>query len=365
MKVSRRTFLKGLAAAGAAGAATSLLSAEDAYAAVSENSYATLIDLTKCDGCVWRDMPACVEACRTANAHKFPEPDPEMLKPYWPQPKFEDWSDKRHITSRLTPYNWIFVQKVSVTVDGQQTEVHVPRRCMHCDNPPCVKLCPFGSNIKTLEGPVYINENLCMGGAKCRDVCPWSVPQRQAGVGPYTAIDPVPAGGGVMYKCDLCRDRLQQGQEPACMEQCPNNAMLIGTRSEIYARAEELREQYDGYIYGKAENGGTSTLYVSAVPFEAIDEAITAQAEQPEKTMRMHNPENMLSRHVNWKTVVLAAPLVGALGAFTATLSKDAKSTKNTTPDTITPENQPESQLEQELQGGSQKKPEETTHEER
>lgn len=360
MKVSRRTFLKGIAAAGAAGAAASLLPAQEAHAAVSEDSYATLIDLTTCDGCAGREMPACVEACRTANAHKFPEPDPEMLKPYWPQPKFEDWSTRRDVTSRLTPYNWIFVQKVSVTVDGQQTEVHVPRRCMHCDNPACVKLCPFGSNIKTLEGPVYINENLCMGGAKCRDVCPWSVPQRQAGVGPYTAIDPVPAGGGVMYKCDLCRDRLQQGQEPACMEQCPNNAMYIGTRSEIYARAEELREQYSGYIYGKDENGGTSTLYVSAIPFEAIDEAIAAQAEKPQQAMRMHNPENMLARHVNWKTVALAAPVVGAVGAFTATLSKDT--TKNTAPHSATTDNQPETQTES---TESQEKPEEGGHEKR
>jgi Fe-S-cluster-containing dehydrogenase component len=307
-----------------------MLPADEAKAAVRAESYATLIDLTKCDGCPGKDMPACVSACRTANAHKFPDPDPAMLKDYWPQPKHEDWSDKQHVFNRLTPYNWLFVQHVDVEVDGETVEAHVPRRCMHCDNPPCVKLCPFGSNIKTTEGPVYIEESLCMGGAKCRDVCPWDVPQRQAGVGPYTMIDPLPAGGGVMYKCDLCRDRLAEGEQPACMEACPNNAMHIGTREEMTELAEELRARYNGYIYGDVQNGGTSTLYVSSIPFEKIDAALqqqAAQAEQPQPIMRLHNPENMLAQNIKWSTLALAAPVVGAVGALAATMQKKREET--------------------------------------
>lgn len=318
MKISRRAFLGGIAAAGA----VSLLPAEEAHAAVGGDTYATLIDLTQCDGCAGRETPACVTACRTANAHKFPEPDPAMLKDYWPQKKHEDWSDKRHQTDRLTPYNWLFVQKVTVDMGGTPTEAHIPRRCMHCDNPPCVKLCPFGAKNKTLEGPVYINEALCMGGAKCRDVCPWNVPQRQAGVGPYTKIDPVPAGGGVMYKCDLCRDRLAEGGLPACVEACPRGAMHIGTRNEIVALAEELRQRYNGEIYGDTQNGGTSTFYVSAIPFHTIDAAIRAKAEKPAQAMRMHNPRSIMQANTGWQTAVLAAPFVGALGAFAALSAK-------------------------------------------
>ena len=112
------------------------------------------------------------------------------IKDYWPQQFHEDWSEKRDITDRLTPYNWIFIQKVAVDVNGREETVHVPRRCMHCDSPACVKLCPFGTNKKTPEGPVYIDPVLCFGGAKCRTVCPWKVPQRQAGVGIYTYLDP-------------------------------------------------------------------------------------------------------------------------------------------------------------------------------
>ena len=148
MKTSRRTFL----AATAAAAAATVLPAKETMAAVSDESYATIIDLTKCDGCPDKETPACVTACRTVNAEKFPEPDPKMLKPYWPQKFFEDWSGKRGLKSRLTPYNWIFLQKVQVEENGELVKVNVPRRCMHCDSPACVKICPFGVNHISLTG---------------------------------------------------------------------------------------------------------------------------------------------------------------------------------------------------------------------
>jgi Fe-S-cluster-containing dehydrogenase component len=78
-------------------------------------------------------------------------------------------------------------------------------------------------------------------------------------------------GNGVMYKCDLCNQRLKEGKPPGCVEACPREAMLIGSRKEIYAVAEERIKAMDGYIYGKEENGGTATLYVSPVPFELIN----------------------------------------------------------------------------------------------
>jgi Fe-S-cluster-containing dehydrogenase component len=322
MQISRRSFLKGLAVA--AGSAC-VAPAGQAQAAVKSGSYATLIDLTKCDGCPGAEMPACVAACRTANQHKFPDPDPTKIKDYWPQNKHEDWSDKQHIFNRLTPYNWLFVQQVTVEMDGKPTQVNIPRRCMHCDNPQCVKLCPFGANAKSPDGPVYVDQNMCMGGAKCRDVCPWNVPQRQAGVGPYTKIDPIPAGGGAMFQCDLCRDRLQEGKQPACVEKCPNNAMHIGTREEIVAKAEQLRQEYQGYLYGDTQNGGTSTLYVSKVPFDKIDAAIQNTAENPQQAMRMHEAKNVLDEQLNWTRVALAAPVVGAVAAFAGAASRKEK----------------------------------------
>ncbi|MBI5444429.1 MAG: cytochrome b/b6 domain-containing protein [Deltaproteobacteria bacterium] len=150
MKFSRRSFLTGVAAA--AGAA--VLPKGRAEAKAAGDSYATLIDLTKCDGCEGKGTPLCVRACRDANAAKFPEPDPAKIKDYWPQKMHEDWSGKRQVTDRLTPYNWLFVQTVEVPFEGGLRKVSIPRRCMHCDNPACAKLCPFGAAKKTAEGPV-------------------------------------------------------------------------------------------------------------------------------------------------------------------------------------------------------------------
>jgi len=319
VKLNRRTFLAGMAAATGA----MMVPCSRARAAASKDSYATLIDLTRCDGCSGEEVPLCVGACRTACTPKFPEPDPAKLKDYWPQPFHEDWSGRRDITDRLTPYNWSYVQRVSVDVDGRRKEVAIPRRCMHCDNPPCVKLCPFGTNKKTPEGPVHIDPDLCFGGAKCRTVCPWHVPQRQAGVGIYTHLDPLPVGGGVMYKCDLCRDRLALGEQPACLAACPRQAMHLGTRREIEALADDLVARCQGHLYGRTENGGTSTFYVSPVPFEELDRALLEQAEDPKKVMRLHQPENLLERHTVLAKAALVAPVAGAVGAFAATVIKN------------------------------------------
>ncbi|MBI5446096.1 MAG: 4Fe-4S dicluster domain-containing protein [Deltaproteobacteria bacterium] len=321
MNFSRRSFLTGVAAA--AGAA--VLPKRRAEAKPASDAYATLIDLTKCDGCEGKESPLCGRACREANAAKFPEPDPTKIKDYWPQKMHEDWSGKRQVTDRLTPYNWLFVQTVEVPFEGGLRKVSIPRRCMHCDNPPCAKLCPFGAAKKTAEGPVHIEPDACFGGAKCRDVCPWKVPQRQAGVGVYTHLDPLPVGGGVMYKCDLCRDRLARGEKPACVGACPRQAVRIGRRRDIEEAARRLAAEYAGFVYGAEENGGTSTFYVSQVPFEAIDQALLAKAKDPAKVMRMHRPENVLERNGGLAALALAAPLIGVAGAFVTTMVRREK----------------------------------------
>jgi NAD-dependent dihydropyrimidine dehydrogenase PreA subunit len=125
---------------------------------------------------------------------------------------------------------------------------------------------------------VVIDENLCFGGAKCRDVCPWGIPARQAGVGLYLKVAPQFAGGGVMYKCDLCYSRVKAGRAPACVEACPKKAIVFGDKEAMRAEAHRRAKAIDGHIYGEKENGGTSTFYVSAVPFDVIHSALKEQA---------------------------------------------------------------------------------------
>jgi Fe-S-cluster-containing dehydrogenase component len=230
-----------------------------------EEPLATLIDISRCIGC-----EECVYACQDANAHKFPEPEKPFPKMVPDRVPVEDWSDRRDVTDRLTPYNWLYIQYATGIRDGKEMTLTIPRRCMHCENPPCVKLCPWGAAKQETNGLSRIDSQICLGGSKCKSVCPWNIPQRQTGVGLYLDILPAFAGNGVMYKSERCYDRLAKGGQPACIEACPEQVQVIGKRSEMIALARERAKEMDGFIYGLEENGGTHTLYVSPIPFDQL-----------------------------------------------------------------------------------------------
>ena len=311
LKISRRAFLK----TSAGFVAASGLALPGTVHAAGEKHLGTLIDLSLCDGCSDREMPACVSACRAINKDKIPKIAHPIPVP-WPKKNIEDWSGKRDVFDRLTPYNLIYVQQVEIDEEGQKKSLFVPRRCMHCDNPACASLCPSTANHKKSNGAVVINQNLCFGGAKCQDVCPWEIPQRQSGVGLYLHVLPTLLGNGVMYKCDLCNDRLLAGKQPGCVEKCPRKAMLIGPKRDIYALAEERVKQMNGHIYGRLENGGTSTFYVSPVSFEQIGKAMEKKPGRPDMKPGVEGRMEATITELMGK-MVFAAPAIGiAAGAF-------------------------------------------------
>ncbi len=300
-RITRRTLLKTLGLGG-----TAALLPDRARAAAlpaSGGETATLLDLSKCIGC-----GACVQTCREVNASRYPDPVKPLPTLLPPGTRNEDFSDKRGDDTRLTPYNWLFIQ--SARVDGK--EVHIPRRCMHCQNPPCANLCPWGAASKRESGTVSIDAEVCLGGAKCRDVCPWQIPQRQSGVGLYLHILPTMAGNGVMFKCDRCQDRVATGQLPACVEACPQSVQSVGPRNELAAAARRMARERGGYIYGLEENGGTNTIYYSPVPFEKLEAAV---AKGPGKPHLASVADSMAdSNTLAW--AVLLAPLAGAASAL-------------------------------------------------
>jgi formate dehydrogenase iron-sulfur subunit len=300
--ISRRSFLK--TAAGVV--ASTGLAVPKKLEAYQGGSYATMIDLSLCDGCPGKDTPACVSACRAINVAKVPEPVDPIPVPY-PTKIVEDWSKKKDVTDRLTPYNPIFIQKVRLNVDGGEKTMNIPRRCMHCDKPACALICPFSANHKSKTGAVVIDSSLCFGGAKCKTVCPWGIPQRQSGVGLYLDVAPELMGNGVMFKCDMCEDRISAGEKPACVEACPKNAVIFGKKEDIYAEAEKRAAVMKGYIYGIKENGGTSTVYVSPVPFEKINSAIKKSDGRP----HMGEVKSNMKKSEGTAKAVIASPAVG------------------------------------------------------
>lgn len=295
--MSRRNFFK---AVGAGGASLLLPGAARAESGVE---LATLLDLSKCIGC-----GACVDACRESNHAKFPEPEkpfPDMVPASRAKP--EDWSDKRDVDDRLTPYNWLYIQTAEGTWNGEEYEINIPRRCMHCRNAPCANLCPFGAAARETNGIVRIYDQICFGGAKCRAVCPWHIPQRQSGVGLYRHVLPRLAGNGVMYKCDRCYQLVEQGQLPACIEACPEDVQQIGPREEMLEKAYALAREMDGYVYGDKENGGTNTFYVSPVPFEELDAAVQKGRGRP----HLSPAGDVMKDETNLAVATVIAPVAG------------------------------------------------------
>jgi Fe-S-cluster-containing dehydrogenase component len=320
--LSRRAFLKN----GIAAACTVCLSQTPLPAAakpVDTQELATLIDIRKCIGC-----EACVEACRDANSHKHPEPRKPFPQMYPKRVKAADWSgaDRREIRDRLTPYNWVYIQYATVQVNGQETNLSFPRRCMHCQNPPCADLCPWGAARKLKNGITRIDADICMGGRKCQVVCPWSIPQRQTGVGLYLDLLPSLAGNGVMFKCDRCHDRLAEGKLPACIEACPEEVQTIGPRNEIVAEARRIASEESLYIYGDIENGGTNTLYLSPVSFDEMNNSMRKGDGRPH-----FNPvADQMAHADNLAKAMLLAPLAGlaaAVGKIYKTTRKMSDST--------------------------------------
>ena len=311
-RLSRRAFLKaGIVTAGAA--ATAGIPVRSAGAADVE--WCTLFDLQKCIAC-----GACVEACREVNAEKFPQPEspmPDMLPR--DKVKIADWSsaDKQAVDDRLTPYNWLFIQQAFGEYNGEEFEINIPRRCMHCRNAPCSNLCPFGAAYTRADGIVRIHPDVCMGGAKCKAVCPWHIPERQSGVGLHLDLLPQYAGNGVMYKCDRCYNRIEAGELPACVEVCPEDVQQIGPRPEIVAKAHQLAEEIDGFIYGETENGGTNTIYVSPVPFDVLDQAIEKGPGAP----HLATVADSMASANNMALALAIATVAGVAGALARFLS--------------------------------------------
>ena len=189
-------------------------------------SKAILVDTTKCIGCM-----ACVGACKETNG----------------LPAGEE--------TELSANAFNVVQT--------RSGVFVRRFCMHCEDPTCASVCPVGALKKTAGGPVVYDEDRCMGCRYCMMACPFGIPRYEWAL----ALPKV-------KKCTMCAPRQAQGLQPACVEICPVQATTFGERDELLAEAEKrLRENPAGYIqhiYGKEEAGGTSVLYLSAVPFEAL-----------------------------------------------------------------------------------------------
>jgi formate dehydrogenase iron-sulfur subunit len=134
---------------------------------------------------------------------------------------------------------------------------------MHCLEPACVSVCPVAALQKTAEGPVVYDEKRCIGCRYCMTACPFNIPKYE-----WESATPL------VRKCQMCVERLAQGEQPACAKACPTGATLFGERDALIAEARrrisEQPNRYIQHIYGEHEIGGTGVLYLSDVSFAGL-----------------------------------------------------------------------------------------------
>jgi molybdopterin-containing oxidoreductase family iron-sulfur binding subunit len=131
--------------------------------------------------------------------------------------------------------NWI---KVYPMQEAEHTAPYwQPTTCMHCDEPPCVKVCPVDATFKRKDGIVLIDSDRCIGCRFCMAACPYStrvfnweqpVLEKEIAEKPYSCETSVPQKKGTVGKCDFCPDMVRQGNLPHCVSACPNGVFMFG-----------------------------------------------------------------------------------------------------------------------------------------
>lgn len=183
-----------------------------------------VIDLDKCTAC-----QACVVACRQENNVPFAG---------------EEQTDMGRA---------IFWMQMIPEIEGEYPKLKarfMPRPCFHCDNPPCVRVCPVGATYKNPEGLVGQIYARCIGCRYCTAACPYTAryfnwytpewPEEMADkMNPDVSVRPK----GVAEKCSFCAQRIRKAKDKAraenrpiregevvtaCAETCPSNAIYFG-----------------------------------------------------------------------------------------------------------------------------------------
>ncbi|MCY4301832.1 MAG: 4Fe-4S dicluster domain-containing protein [Aestuariivita sp.] len=183
----------------------------------TERRLGLLIDLDTCVGC-----HACVIACKGWNTENYGAPLSDQ-EPYGATPS-GTFLNRVHSFEVLPE-------------DGTPQIIHFPKSCLHCENPPCVTVCPTGASYQRVEdGIVLVNENDCIGCGLCAWACPYGAREMDQ-------------AEKVMKKCTLCVDRIYnenlpiEDREPACVRTCPTGARHFGDFADPESSVSQLAAQ--------------------------------------------------------------------------------------------------------------------------
>ena len=185
--------------------------------------YAMAIDKARCIGC-----KTCLMACKVSN---------NLPKGVWYNRYETQGAEHEYAATGEFPQ----LEMVSYTV-----------ACQHCANPACVAACPTGATQQDENGIVFVDSAACIGCKACIQACPYEVRTLLEEVEPYADVTFGRPGAkehiaGTVEKCDFCRDLIEQGKNPACMDLCPGRARFWGDIDDPDSEISQLiaSREYD------------------------------------------------------------------------------------------------------------------------
>ena len=187
--------------------------------------WAMVVDLKACAS--KPDCRDCIDVCHSI--HNVPSLNNKKDEVKW------IWTN---------PYKDVFPEQVHqfLSTDAQTRPALV--LCNHCENPPCVKVCPTKATFKREDGLVMMDYHRCIGCRYCMAACPY-------GARSFNWKDPRPfikeikqdfptRTKGVVEKCSFCEERLAKGLKPACVETCAAKALIFGDLNEPGSQIRRL-----------------------------------------------------------------------------------------------------------------------------
>jgi len=212
--------------------------------------YAFEVSLDRCTGC-----KACVSACHSLNGLD----------------DHEVWRD------------------VGIMLGGNKAPTYqqtITTACHHCEDPGCMNGCPVGAYEKDKDtGIVHHLDDQCIGCSYCILKCPYDVPK-------YSKKR------GIVRKCDMCHQRLAEGEAPACVQACPTEAIRIVkiTRNQKPETREEMGDFFSSGIHNQQ----------SAIPKFSITRPTTRYVgREVPKTSHAADRAALIPQHAHWPLVFM------------------------------------------------------------
>ena len=217
------------------------------------NRFGLVIDVGACIGC-----RTCQWACKEENNI------PDAVSPPW----IEIFQVKtgQGVTSEPSEDDL----KHGATTDYTKSPLpgmwYMPAACNHCDNPPCVKVCPVGATYKDKDGLVLIDYDKCIGCRFCVVACPYTA-RRFNFAKPVIAADKVNPlvpvrPTGVVEKCTFCVHRTRRGTLPRCVEVCPVRARYFGNLNDPQSEVSLLLKSNPYFQLLQELNTGPNLRYI-------------------------------------------------------------------------------------------------------